>query len=65
MNLDNLSKRFWKVLDLISKLPEHERLTLCTLLTTVDHRNPKSETTYKVDKFYSVKCFSNELGEKE
>lgn len=50
MNLDNLSKRFYKALDLISKLPEHERLTLCTLLTTVDHRNPKSETTYKTDK---------------
>lgn len=65
MNLDNLSKRFWKVLDSISKLPEHERLTLCTLLTTVDHSNPKSETTYKVGKFYDVKCFSNELGEKE
>lgn len=65
MNLDNLSKRFWKALDIISKLPEHERLTLCTLLTTVDHSNPNSETTYKVDTFYGIKCFINELEDKE
>ena len=40
MNLNNLSKRFYKALDVINKLPKHERLTLCTLLTTVDHNNP-------------------------
>ena len=64
VNLDNLSKRFWKALDLISKLPEHERLTLCTLLTTVDHSNPKSETTYKTNQFYDVKCFNNAVEDK-
>ena len=47
MDLTNLSKQFYKALDAINKLSEKERLTLCTLLTTVDHSNPKSETTYK------------------
>lgn len=59
MNLNNLSRQFYKALDAINKLPEHERLTLCTLLTTVDHSNPKSETTYKTTQFYDVKCFNN------
>lgn len=47
VDLTNLSKQFYKALDAINKLSEKERLTLCTLLTTVDHSNPKSETTYK------------------
>ena len=64
MNLKNLSKKFYKALDAINKLPEHERLALCTLLTTVDHSNPKSETTYKTTQFYDVKCFNNTVEDK-
>ena len=64
MNLDNLSRQFYKALDAINKLPEHERLTLCTLLTTVDHSNPKSETTYKRNQFYDVTCFNNTVEDK-
>lgn len=54
MNLNNLSSRFYKVLDLINKLSEEERLTLCTLLTTVDHSNPNSDCTYKVRSSYEI-----------
>ena len=64
MNLNNLSRQFYKALDAINKLPEHERLTLCTLLTTFDHNNPKSETTYKTTQFYDVKCFNNIVEDK-
>ena len=61
MNLDNLSNRFWKVLDLINKLPEQERLTLCTLLTTVDHNNPNSECTYKVQSSVKLNGRNHEI----
>ena len=64
MDLSNLSNKFYRALEAINKLPKHERLTLCTLLTTVDHSNPKSETTYKTTQFYDVKCFNNVVEDK-
>lgn len=47
LNLQNKSRMFWKALECVSKLSVQERLELSTLLTTVDHNNPKSKTTYK------------------
>ena len=47
LNLQNKSRMFWKALECVSKLSVQERLELSTLLTTVDHINPSSKTTYK------------------
>lgn len=52
MNLDNLSKQFYKALEQIGKLSPTERMTLTTLLVTVDHSNKQSECTYKTTPEY-------------
>ena len=50
MDLSNLSTKFYKALDAINKLSDYEKNTLTTLLVTVNHNNPNSETTSKASK---------------
>jgi hypothetical protein len=47
VDLSNLSKKFYKALDTVNKLSDKERMTLTTLLVTVDHGKAQSECTYK------------------
>ena len=52
MNLDNLSKWFYKALEQIGKLSPSERMTLTIVLVTVDHSKKQSECTYKTTPEY-------------